>query len=491
MAAKQKLNLVVARAADEFAPCVDYVFGTLAWLYGWNIDYAEPAGAEARLASLPQPRVALIYGSAKADETGPQRVPQSADFALSIRRSDFFGANFLKKPDMPVAAEVLLKLATHSGFHSRCHATEKSLYLSVDVVAAAFWFLSRYEEYVTTARDEHGRFQCAHSIAPTAMYDQPLVNRWFEEIAGVILTAIGAPQPKLPLAGKSTVCLTHDVDVMRKYRGMRGVKRALSNMVTAKGAAGNEESRRAAMVLAGVQRDPYDSFDDLFTLKEKIRAPSTFFLMGGGKAPLDGDYKLDDPQLRELLIRIRGMNDEVGVHPSYESFTSEKIISAEKQAVQKAFGEDVQGTRQHYLRFKAPETWRAAAAAKLRYDSSMGFADRAGFRCGWSGCFYPFDVIAREKLPIIEVPIVLMDVTLPNYEKVTSEHALERLASLLDASAARGGAFVLLWHNILRDGSAFPGYWDTLEYFLFAAAGSVRFVTLSRLCDEFEAQRFA
>ena len=116
----------------------------------------------------------------------------------------------------------------------------------------------------------------------------------------------------------------------------------------------------------------------------------------------------------------------------------------------------------------------------------MAFADRAGFRCGWSGCFHPFDIETRTELPIIEIPITVMDVTLPVYEKLPSEHSIERLSALVDACEVSGAAFVLLWHNILRDKRAFPGYWDALEYFLFAAAGSARFVTLNALCDEFE-----
>ena len=64
--------------------------------------------------------------------------------------------------------------------------------------------------------------------------------------------------------------------------------------------------------------------------------------------------------------------------------------------------------------------------------------------------------------------------------------ALERLAKLLAASATRGGAFVLLWHNTLNDKRMFPGYWDTFEYFVFASAGSVRFETAARLCEAYE-----
>jgi hypothetical protein len=273
---------------------------------------------------------------------------------------------------------------------------------------------------------------------------------------------------------------------MRKYRGLRGVRRAISTMISADTREATGEIRLASLVLAGIRRDPYDSFDELFSLKEKIAAPSTFFLMGGGNAPLDADYNLDDNPTRELISRIRGCGDEIGVHPSYETHRSPEMLADETRALSEGTGMVIEGARQHYLRFAVPETWHAQTAANLRYDSSLGFADRAGFRCGWSGCFHPFDIDKREELPIIEIPLVAMDVTLAIYEKLSAEHSLERLAKLLAASETRGGVFVLLWHNILRDKRVFPGFWDSLEYFVFASAGSARFTTLGRLCDEFE-----
>ena len=124
--------------------------------------------------------------------------------------------------------------------------------------------------------------------------------------------------------------------------------------------------------------------------------------------------------------------------------------------------------------------------ANARYDATMAFADRVGFRCGWSGCFHPFDVEKRVELPIIVIPTVVMDMTLSVYERVPAEQAVERLAALLVASTTRGGCFVVLWHNTLRDEAAHPGYWGTFEYFLSAAAGSARFTTLGALCRDFE-----
>jgi peptidoglycan/xylan/chitin deacetylase (PgdA/CDA1 family) len=235
-----------------------------------------------------------------------------------------------------------------------------------------------------------------------------------------------------------------------------------------------------------MRRDPYDSFDDLFSVKDRTGAPSTWFFMAGGTSPHDADYALTDPRLTQLIARVRSASDEIGLHPSYDSHRDGMLIARQAEALRSVTGKSVRGLRQHFLRFKTPDTWHAQMCANMHYDSTMGFADRAGFRCGWSGCYHPFDIEKRSELPIIEIPTVVMDMTLSVYERLPAENAVERLAMLLEASTTRGGCFVLLWHNTLRDEAVHPGYWGTLEYFLSAAAGSVRFTTLNGLCREFE-----
>ena len=168
------------------------------------------------------------------------------------------------------------------------------------------------------------------------------------------------------------------------------------------------------------------------------------------------------------------------------------MISREKSKLEQALGGAITGSRQHYLRFSVPQTWRHLGSAGLRYDSTLGYPDRAGFRLGWSGPLPLFDLESQKELPILEIPLICMDVTLAVYEKIAPELALERLTNLLDAACeAHGGAFVFLWHNTIADRIRYPGFWDTFEYFFSIASGSARFVTLNQLCDEHESRAAA
>ena len=106
------------------------------------------------------------------------------------------------------------------------------------------------------------------------------------------------------------------------------------------------------------------------------------------------------------------------------------------------------GGRQHYLRWRAPTTWLNWEAAGLTYDSTVGYAERAGFRAGTSREFRAFDLVGSRLLSLIERPLVVMDTTLLHYRKLGATDAAIECGLRLKSRCRRlGGHFTLLWHN--------------------------------------------
>src|SRR5690606_28202940 len=107
------------------------------------------------------------------------------------------------------------------------------------------------------------------------------------------------------------------------------------------------------------------------------------------------------------------------------------------------------GGRQHYLRWEAPTTWRAWASAGLDYDSSVGYADHAGFRSGTCHDHRVFDVARAELLPLVERPLIAMEGTLLDnrYMALDLAEAVNTAVTLANVCARFGGNFNFLWHN--------------------------------------------
>jgi len=479
-------TLLFIRAADAHAPCLDYTVRLLTLLAPVRVQCVSPEQAAA--ADHTRAHAVLLYAGAEETAGMFAGLPSALKTAQSIAvaRSGFWEGF---RPPGHVSAPGDIR-QTVDAVLARALPMERDgtdlRRCQLDLLATCFWIVTRAEEYFPFAtRDVHGRFLAANSAVPLAAYDQPLVAR------ALLLLAqdLGLAQPKgAALGATQNVAITHDLDLLQKYQGGAGMRRMLGRMVREPGKASGE-LKRGLPVLLGSGRDPYDSFDALFTIKERISAPSTWFFMteSGGQ---DADYELSDARIRNVLIQARNYRDEFALHSSWNAEASPNGLATQRAKVARSTSAAAAGVRPHYLRFTVPQTWRLMAEAGFRYSSSLGFADRCGFRCGWSGPFRPFDLLTMQELPIIEIPLVCMDMTLSVYEKVSAELALERLTNLLDASCEGLplGAFVFLWHNTIADRAEHPGYWDTFEYFFSIASGSSTFVTLSHLCDQFDAR---
>src|SRR5262249_34905731 len=139
------------------------------------------------------------------------------------------------------------------------------------------------------------------------------------------------------------------------------------------------------------------TFDRLLNSLERRGLRSRFHVYGGPAGwqrrwpglLMDPGYDCGDPRLAQFLRHLAQEGFEIGIHPSYTSFTSAAAIAAERNHLADVLGQPVTACRQHWLRFSWAKTWSAQAAAGLLRDSTLGFNDRPGFRNGSALAFRP------------------------------------------------------------------------------------------------------
>jgi len=108
------------------------------------------------------------------------------------------------------------------------------------------------------------------------------------------------------------------------------------------------------------------------------------------------------------------------------------------------------GGRQHVLRWETPTTFRNLDAADLDYDTSLSFADHAGFRCGTCYEYTVYDVVKRQQLKLRERPLIAMECSVIDERYMglgTGEAAFEVFQQLKTTCQKFNGDFTLLWHN--------------------------------------------
>jgi hypothetical protein len=324
-----------------------------------------------------------------------------------------------------------------------------------DELAEAFWHLARLEE-LGVARDRHGRFPAGASALDPL--DPPLERR---------RSALGREPPRWGGA-RFAVALTHDVDRPWRWTG-RGVRNAVGRLRARVVEKDRRDALREARGLAAapVHRlrgtDPNWRFGRIAELEAERGSTSTYFVLAGHAHREDGFapevYDRLRPRLVETLLEAGA---EVGLHGSYKSAEDPARLAAERDALASLAGE-LAGQRYHFLRVDPHANLAAVADLGFRYDSSLGFADAPGFRAGIMHPFRPWSEELGAPLPLVEIPLALMDTTLaePQYLGLTAAQAEAPAMALLDLAAERGGGFAILWHTNRFDAPTAAG-WDRL-----------------------------
>ena len=312
-----------------------------------------------------------------------------------------------------------------------------------DPFASTFFLLSRYEEYSTVSFDEHGRFSGKQAWGGPAVVFRPWADIWRSEVHSLIRRHYPSYHPSVP--GFRTVA-TIDVDSAFAFR-YKGVRRTLGGV--AKDFLHLKPGRaftRLKCVL-GNEQDPFDTYDYIVDtcLAQHIELRCFFLLADRSRYDINVDHR--NTQLRERMEDMRDGAAIVGIHPGYESHNDIRIVRSEIARLDAILGEKTVHSRQHFLKFRLPVTFRRLLECDIRHDHSMGYADVPGFRAGTAHSFKWFDVERNEITSLIVHPIIVMDSTLRHYQQLDLLEAMEIIARLKSEVRNTGGDFVSLWHN--------------------------------------------
>jgi len=340
--------------------------------------------------------------------------------------------------------------------------------IAADLVGLAFKLLARDEEYGVSARDDHDRFLWSGSpLSATDLGPRPLVSEYAHLLLACLLEGcLQTRQPVIrkefwphgkPMAG----CLTHDVDVVKRGKlgrgvAVRDVRGALSSLVRGRlGRAATQISTIAGT--AASDKDPYWSFDRITTMEEARGYRSTYYFMAGNRHPEDAVYSLVEPSIAELMAKLEGSGCEIGLHGSYLSSVDVEMLRSLKAELEGKLGHAVVGHRNHFLRFRAPDSWRAQESVGFAYDATLGFSDREGFRGGHAFPFFPYDLVADRPMGLLEIPLAIMDMSLSKYRKLRGADAEDAMETVLRQTRSVNGLATLLWHNTSFFDPEFPG----------------------------------
>jgi Family of unknown function (DUF7033) len=333
-----------------------------------------------------------------------------------------------------------------------------------DIFSASFYLLSRYEEYLPHQKDMYGRYAHENSLACKENFlHLPLINLWGKDFIESLkqkfslFTVHNFPFIFLP---------TYDIDEAYSYkhkswwRSAGGTGKAIL-----KGEWAKIKERRK--VLTGKMQDPYDAYYWMNNLHEKYNLkPRYFFLVPDKTGKYDKNILPKEKKLQQL-IRQHADQYTIGIHPSWQSGDDPALIKKEIETVENITGKKITSSRQHYIRFVLPQTFRYLINAGIKEDFSMGYGSINGFRASVASPFYWYDLGKEKTTGLLLHPFCFMDANSFYEQKFSAQQVLNEMLHYYKAVKSVNGTFISIWHNtFLGTGELFTRWKDAYEQFI-------------------------
>lgn len=179
----------------------------------------------------------------------------------------------------------------------------------------------------------------------------------------------------------------------------------------------------------------------------ELGVSSDFYFIVKNMHRRDANYRIEE--IRSELRHINEKGHSVGTHGSYTSIIENNDLPSEYEVLRRQIPKAM-GNRQHWLRFdKHEKLYKNVTTSKSKYDSTIGFSSRVGYRSGLDFAYPPYNFEIEAPHSFIEIPLVVMDTALAACKDNNEQwKTIKKLAD--QSSPDHLTSYSILWHNPLE-----------------------------------------
>ncbi|MEM7085609.1 MAG: hypothetical protein AAF489_05475 [Bacteroidota bacterium] len=317
--------------------------------------------------------------------------------------------------------------------------SDKSV-LPFDIFSAAFYLLSRYEEYIPHLKDKMARFPAEESLAYKEEFlHQPVIDIWAYRFKAILLKHF----PNMEFEDR-TYQRHHIVEATQPFAyTQRGFLRNLTGYLRDLGRLRIRNVLDRSKVLLKLRKDPYDTFRWMMNAVRKEDAKlSVFFLLGEGFS-----FKEDINTKRKKykgLVKHVGDYTEVGLIFSYHSLGDEERLKQEKRQMEELTHRTLESSLNDKLLVNLPHNYRSLLELEVKKDMTMVYENELGFRAGTCTPFLFYDLDYEIKTPLIIYPLAGKTSACEGKKEGEIESQLHKIR---DTVQELNGTFSLLFTN--------------------------------------------
>ncbi len=313
--------------------------------------------------------------------------------------------------------------------------------LPFDIFAAAFYLLSRYEEYLPHVKDEYGRFSEKDSLAVKHNFlHQPVVDIW----AYRFMAALKDRFPEYNFPNRSyTIKPLIDVP-MAYYFLQKGVMRTIGGTLSDIIRLKFKQLYQRYLVLFRLKNDPYNTFKWIINKQKQIKRKFVVFFLIGEYSTYDKNISVNNKKFVSLMKSV-GDYCQVGLKASFFALEDFDILKAEKKNIENIINTPLEVSRNSFSKLNLPHSYRNLIELEINEDYTMGYINKSGFRAGTCTPFLFYDMDYEIQTPLIVNSFNLMDFALLKHASLLDKKG--EIFQIINQIKQVNGTFVPLFHN--------------------------------------------
>lgn len=274
--------------------------------------------------------------------------------------------------------------------------------LPFDIFAASFYLLSRYEEYLPHVKDDGERFPATESLAfKEGFLQSPVVDIWAYKFRDVLIDRFPNLQPATrDFSSEAIFAVEHIFNYKNK-----GFIRSLAGIFNDFFRLNFGKILDRFQVLLGLQRDPFDIFEDIINFIKKHHCDPLFMFQLS-------DFTVHDRNINpnriphQTIIKFVADYARVGLLQGYYSLSDIRILRKEKLRMENIIHAPLQHIINMRHPLELPENYSHINELEIQNDYSMGYPGTFGFRAGTCSPFLFYDISLEVTTPLRIHPYV-------------------------------------------------------------------------------------
>lgn len=330
----------------------------------------------------------------------------------------------------------------------------KHCFISPQEILHVFSRLFLEDEQLNGTYDRHGRLE---GLSMAAQFMTPSFHLLAARIAGGLNLSAEKSGP--------IFFLTHDVDKItnREPVAMAGMS-VRAAAAALRGDLKTAKINAKALSDAARGRNTFWNFEEIMRLEADMGFRSSFYFLLGRKGVKGSKYSLD--AVRDIIRELYSGGWEIGIHVNYYEYDQPERIAAQKKSIEDLIGDRIYGARVHWLRFDPKKTFSVLESSGFAYDCTLGSHDMCGYRTGTAYPYYPYNPELQGPMRLLEIPLLVMDVTLFEYMKLGAEEAWAAVKTLFEEWKDRKAVICVLWHTNVFTDPMFEGWSEVYKRIL-------------------------